>query len=58
MATRKRLRPKQIANARKFYRLGYTMVDIATYYGVHPSIISNIVHGRTHRRVAASSATV
>ena len=49
MTTRKRLRPKQIASARKFYQLGYTMVDIAAHYDVHPSVISNIVHGRTHK---------
>ena len=57
MAKRTRLRPKQIANVRKYYRLGYTMVDLAEHYGVHPSVISNIVHGRTHKRVADEAAT-
>ena len=40
-----------ISLMRLHYQQGHPIKELAGVYQVHPSIVSNICHGRTHRRV-------
>ena len=52
MARRRKLLPvQQIAAMRYYYSKGHRIVELAEHFGVHESVVSNICHGRTHRRV-------
>ena len=52
MARRKNWLPSsRIALMRLHYQQGHPINELARVYKVHPSIVANICHGRTHRRV-------
>ena len=52
MARRKNwLASQMISLMRMHYEQGHPIKELARVYKVHPSIVSNICHGRTHRRV-------
>ena len=52
MARRRKVLPvRQIAAMRYYYSKGHRIVELAEHFGVHESVVSNICHGRTHRRV-------
>ena len=45
------LASQMISLMRMHYQQGHPIKELARVYKVHPSIVSNIWHGRTHRRV-------
>ena len=56
MARRKNWLPTRIiALMRLHYQQGNPITELARVYKVHPSVVVNICHGRTHRRVVPAS---
>ena len=58
MTTRRRRRPWEIAPIRQYHRAGYLIVDLADCSEVHPSVIGNIVNGKTHKNITEEAATL
>ena len=55
MARRKNwLASSLIALMRLHYQQGHPINELARVYRVHPSVVANICHGHTHRRVVAA----
>ena len=55
MARRKNwLASSLIALMRLHYQQGHSIKELARIYRVHPSVVANICHGRTHGRVVAA----
>ena len=48
---RNTLPSRHIADMRGYYEMGYRISELASHYGVHESVASDICHGRTHKRV-------
>ena len=50
---RRHLKANEIAAIRRAHESGHRIVDLADAYDAHPTVISRIVHGKTHRAVTA-----
>ena len=51
---RRRLAVKQVAQIRAHYQKGRRISELAEAFDLHPNVVANICHGRTHQRVPAA----
>ena len=51
---RRRLPVRQIAQIRAHYEKGCRITELAEAFGLHPNVVANICHERTHPRVPAA----
>ena len=55
---RRHVKPQEVALMRKYFGLGYTIVDIAAHFGFSTVTVSKVVNGKTHKEVPLEAADI
>ena len=55
---RRHVKPQEAALMRKYFGLGYTIVDIAAHFGFSTVTVSKVVNGKTHKKAPPEAADI